>query len=113
MSSSSTSSPIFKRHIPNRVFIELLDNIAIKTEQCYVLNHGSYKKGMYSNFIIGYIENLKPYYQTSKQNYLERKLTYKSFMTIVRQICNFNKINYTSEIKHDKSDYDIVYYIYI
>jgi hypothetical protein len=39
----------------------------------------------------------------------DRKLTYKSFNTIIRQICNFNKITYTTQIKYDKSVYDIVY----
>ena len=44
--------------------------------------------------------------------YLEKKQTYNSFTTIVRQICNFNKLTYTSKIKYNKSSYDIVYIIY-
>ena len=45
--------------------------------------------------------------------YLDKKLTYNSFTTILRQICNYNKITYTSQIKYDKSSYEITYYIYI
>jgi hypothetical protein len=48
----------------------------------------------------------------SKQKYLERKLAYNNFTTILRQICNFCAINYTSVIKYDKSTYNIIYYIY-
>ena len=52
------------------------------------------------------------YYHISKKKYLEKKLTYNTFTTVLRQICNFNKITHTSQIKYDKSNYDIFYYIY-
>jgi hypothetical protein len=105
------SSQIFKHSIPNSILFDLLDKIAIKTDKCYVINHDVYKKGIFNNSIVEFIEVCKPYYFLSKRQYLERKLTYNSFITIVRQICNFNKITYTSQIKYDKSNYNIVYYI--
>jgi hypothetical protein len=49
----------------------------------------------------------------SKRKYLEKKLSFNTFTTILRQICNFNKIKYISQIKYDKSSYGIEYYIYI
>ncbi len=106
------SSQIFKNHIPNDLLINLLDSIAVKTEKCYVFNHNSYKKGMFNSLIEDFIKQCIPYYHLSKRKYLERKLTYNSFITIIRQICNFNKITYTSQIKYDKSTYNIIYYIY-
>jgi len=106
------TSQIFKNAIPNQLLITLMDNIAIKSEKCYVLNNNSYKKGVFNDYIVNFINECKPYYHLSKRKYLERKLTYNSFITIIRQICNFNKITYTSQIKYDKSTYDIVYYIY-
>jgi hypothetical protein len=107
------SSQIFKNSIPNQILIKLLDDIAVKTDKCYILNNNSYKKGVFNNLIINFIEECKPYYHLSKRKYLEKKLTYNSFITIIRQICNFNRITYTSQIKYDKSTYDIMYYIYI
>jgi hypothetical protein len=106
------ASQIFKEHVPNELLINLLDSIAIKSDKCYVLNNNSYKKGMFNNIITDFITQCIPYYYLSKRKYLERKLTYNSFITIIRQICNFNKITYTSQIKYDKSSYDIMYYIY-
>ena len=106
------SSQIFKKAFPNQLLIKLLDDIAVKTEKCYVLNTNSYKKGMFNDLIMTFIEACNPYYHLSKRKYLERKPTYNSFTTIIRQICNFNKITYTSLIKYDKSTYDIMYYIY-
>ena len=50
--------------------------------------------------------------RTTKIQYLEKKNTYNTFTTILRQICNFNKIIYTTQIKYDKSIYNICYYIF-
>ena len=106
------TSQIFKNPISNQILIKLLDDIAVKSDKCYVLNNNSYKKGMFNNIIIDFINQCIPYYHLSKRKYLERKLTYNSFITIIRQICNFNKITYKSQLKYDKSNYDIIYYIY-
>lgn len=106
------NSQIFKQNVPNQLLIELLETIAIKSDKCYVINNNAYKKGLFNDVILIFIENCKPYYNISKRKYLERKLTYNSFVTIIRQICNYNKITYTSQIKYDKSTYDIIYYIY-
>ena len=106
------SLQIFKRQVPNELLIKLLNNIAIKNDKCYVLNNNSYKKGIFNDIISTFISECIPYYQISKRKYLERKLTYNSFITIIRQICNFNKITYKSQLKYDKSNYDIIYYIY-
>jgi len=106
------SIQIFKKNIPNELVFNLLDSICLKNDKHYTFNIESFKKGVFKETISKFIEYCKPYYHLSKRKYLERKLTYNSFTTILRQICNFNKIKYTSEIKYDKSSYDIVYYIY-
>jgi hypothetical protein len=106
------SSQIFKNKIPNEELIKLLEDIAVKTDKTYIINNIAYKKGIFNNTIPRFLEVCKPYYHISKRIYLERKLNYNAFITILRQICNFNKITYTSQIKYDKSQYDIIYYIY-
>jgi len=106
------STQIFKNKVPNETFINLLEQIGSKNDKYYMINNDSYKKGIFTNSIPIFMEECKPFYHISKQKYLERKLTYNSFITVLRQICNFNKVNYTSQIKYDKSKYDIIYYIY-
>jgi len=106
------STQIFKNQIPNNVLFELLDKICLKNEKHYTFNMVSFKKGTYNEEIQKFINFCTPFYHLSKRKYLERKLCHNSFTTILRQICNFNNIKYTSEIKYDKSKYDIVYYIY-
>ena len=106
------TSQIFKNKVPNTLFFELLEKICLKNEKHYTFNINSFKKGMYSEDIQTFIIFCTPYYHISKRKYLEKKLTYNSFSTILRQICNYNKIVYTSQIIYNKCDYSIVYYIY-
>ncbi len=107
------SIQIFKNQIPNYLLFNLLDKICLKNDKHYTFNNDSFKKGVYNEDIQKFLNECKPYYHISKRKYLEKKLTYKSFTTVLRQICNYNKITYTSQIKYDKSTYDILYYIYI
>jgi len=106
------SYQIFKNNVPNELLDELLNDICFKNEKYYTFNVESFKKGVFKESIPKFLENCIQYYHLSKRKYLERKLTYRSFTTILRQICKANNITYTSQIKYDKSTYGIVYYIY-
>lgn len=106
------NNQIFKKSMPIEILYELLDEICVKTDKCYILNSEYYKKGIYKGTLPIFFEKCKEYYYTSKRKYLEKKLTYNAFTTVLRQICNFKNITYASKIKYDKSNYDIIYYIY-
>ena len=106
------SAQIFKSQMPSELLISLLNTLSLKTDKYYMFTNESYKKGVFNNTIKEFLEGCIPYYHISKRKYLECKLTYNSFTTILRQICKFNKITYTSQIKYDKSTYSIIYYIY-
>lgn len=106
------SNQIFKSGVPSSLLFELLEKISLKSEKCYTVNNNSYKKGVFTKDITTFLEECSPYYHISKRKYLDCKLTYNSFTTVIRQLCKFNNIKYTSQIKYDKSKYDIVYYIY-
>jgi len=106
------SNQIFKKQISNDTLFQLLNDICLKNEKFYTFNINAFKKGIYNETIQQFIEKCIPYYHISKRKYLEKQLTHKSFCTILRQICNHNNIKYTTQIKYDKSTYDIVYYIY-
>ena len=80
------SLQIFKKQIPNELLFDLLNVICIKTEKQYYFNNNSYKKGIFNNKIAEFLEMCKPFYFTSKQKYLERKITYNSFTTILTPI---------------------------
>ena len=107
------SSQIFKHNISEEILFELLEKICEKNEKnLFVFNNISFKKGLFNNSLAEFMEVCRPYYHISKVKYLDRKLTYRVFTTIIRQICNSNQITYNSKVKYDKSNYEIVYYIY-
>ena len=105
---------LFKTSIHNSILIKLFQETCIKSEidNSYIFNNDSYKRGIFNQTISKFIETCKEHYAPSKQHYLERKLSYNYFITILRQICKHNKIKYTSKILYDKSDYNITYYFY-
>ena len=106
------SHKLFKNKYPNELFFSRLQHFAHKMEKYYLVNHESFKKGIYYEQLQPFLDELKPYYHLSKQNYVDKKTTYNSFTTLLRQICKHNNIHFTSQIKYDKSKYDIFYYIY-
>lgn len=103
---------IFKKKVPTEILFSLLDKICIKEKDFYIIDNISFKKGMYNDIIQTFIKDCKEYYHRSKQKYVDRDITYNSFITIIRQICNNNEITYKNKIKYDKSNYSIHYYIY-
>jgi hypothetical protein len=107
------SLQLFKNPIPNELLLNLLNGIAIKTKTCFAIDENCFKKGMYNNTIPIFMEDCRPYYHLSKRKYLDKKTTYNSFITVIRQICKANKITYTHQIKYNKSTYSILYYIYL
>ena len=104
-----------KDSLPIILLLELLNKISIYDEKnlYYILNNESYKKGNLQNLITIFIDNIKPYYIPSKLHYLERKITFKSFLTIIRQICKSKDILYNIKMNYVKSKYELIYYIYI
>lgn len=106
------STQIFKNMIPSEKIFSLLELLCIKNNKYYLFDFISFKKGMFTEEINKFLQECKPYYHISKRKYLEKEITYNSFTTVLRQICNFNKIIFTSQIKYDKSNYEIVYFIY-
>ena len=63
------------------------------------------------NAIMPFCESLKKHYFPSKHFYLEREPLYKNVATIVRQLCKYLHIPYTSRIVYSKSKYEIIYVI--
>ena len=105
-------SQIFKNPVPNELLKQLFDENAVKTETGYTINNCAYKRGIFNGTIVKFLEECRQYYYLSKREYIDRKLTYKSFNTIIRQICKNCIIMYTSQIKYNESKYNIDYFVY-
>jgi hypothetical protein len=106
------SSQLFKKLVPKEILFDVLEKICIKKEKYYFFDMNAYRKLIFHELHLDFCENLKEYYHLGKQFYLERKMSYNSFATIIRQICKSNNIMYTSQIKYNESKYNIDYFVY-
>lgn len=106
-------SQIFINNVDYDYFINFLNTITVKQNNKYSINPIVFKKAVYNNNIEPFINSIKENYHTSKLHYVENKITYKKFLTVIRQICRSLNIYYKSEIKYTNSKYSINYYLYI
>ena len=107
-----SNNQLFKQKVDNKLLFDLLDNIALKSDKCYVLDQNAYKKMLYHSLHMDFYKSLEDCYYASKCFYITRKICYKSFTNVVRQICKHNNIMFNSSIKYNESKYNIVFYIY-
>ena len=106
-------SQIFKMSVPPVLLATFLDRYGIKKANHYLFTKASFKKAVFEKSVEPFCDALLEYYHISKRKYLTKHQTYRSFVTIIRQICKNRNISFTSKIKYDKSDYEIIYYIYL
>ena len=103
---------IFVKPIDKEILYTLCDKICLKKKKFYVIDKNSYKSMLFLNIHLDFIEKLRPYYNPTKQFYLNRELTYNSFTNIIRQICKNNEIQIESSVRYNKSASNIDFYIY-
>ena len=108
------SEQLFKKIYPKEKLIEFIKKFAYNNNNNYFLiNKSYYKRGLFLDIIPEFLLDIKPYYHISKYRYINNVASYSKFITIIRQLCRINNINYISKILYTKSTYDINYYIYI
>ena len=106
------SSQIFKTPVPKEIFYNFLESCATKKTKYYLFSKVIFKSAQYQELIEPFLTTIKEHYYPSKQKYVLRKMNYKNFVTILRQICKYHHIPFTSTIKYDKSTYEISYSIF-
>ena len=103
----------FIKQVETNVINDLLKTNCVRLNNFYIFDNISFRKGEYNKSIKLFIEHCKLCYKPKYHFYLERKLTAKSFLTIMRQICNNNNIIFTNEIKYSNSTYETIYKFWI
>ena len=103
----------FKKHVPSNILLSLLSEICVVNNNSYVIDMSSYHNGIHKGLIQNFMEECKKYYKDSKQIYVTKNITYKSFLTVVRHICKINSIIYSHHIQYCHSIYQVVYNICI
>ena len=113
------SSQIFKHKFSRSILFDFLSQNCSNTDwpndhsKPYIINKETFKKiNLNQEILPNFINLIEPYYYISKKHYINKKINLTALFTIIRQICKFLNIKYTSEIKYFKSKYEIIYYIF-
>ena len=107
------SAQIFKNVYPKESLIQFIKKFAYKNNNYYLINKSYYKRAIFLDIINNFLLDIKPYYHISKYKYINNVDNYSKFMTVIRQLCKINNINFVSKIIYTKSTYDINYFIYV
>ena len=107
-----SNNQLFKTPVENNFVFDLLDKICQKTDKFYVIDQNAFRKMLFHKYEEDFCNTLMNHYYSSKHIYITRKLTYKTFTNIIRQICKHNNILFNSDIRYNDSRYTIVFYIY-
>ena len=102
---------VFTKKIPIEILYIFLDKVGIKKDTFYLFDYNCFRVMMYHKYNEDFINMLHEYYNPSKRYYLTRPTTYNSFITIIRQICKINDVEFKTKILYQHSIYHIEYYI--
>ena len=101
-----------KQSMDKDILFNFLNIICLVENNQYVVNYDSLKKAKFMGILDTFLNEIRPYYYLSKRSYLDEPMTYKRFLTIIRQICKYNNILYRSSLKYQYSEQRMEYYVY-
>jgi hypothetical protein len=107
---------IFKHVYPMDKFIIFCKTFLLRDketpEYTYRITFDVFKQLEFHGITRRFLEELKEYYYPSKHIYLTRKITYKRFATILRQICRNLDLPFISKIVYSHNQYSTIYIIH-
>jgi hypothetical protein len=102
---------IIKPGLSIQVLYDLL-GVYIASNKLFVTN-SLYKKVVSNNTNAIFVQTILPFYHKSKQFYCLRTMTYNRWLTILRQLCKYFKLPYTSTVRYHSSTYDMTLLILV
>ena len=110
-------SQCIKNTLDKDIVCSIIKEICIKETKnncdVYMFNNSIYKRLMLFKKIEPIIDKIKYHYYESKRFYVTRKMSYKTFCTILRQLAKYVKVKIESDIKYIHSTYMIEYKVYM
>jgi hypothetical protein len=102
---------IFTETLPASLLDDFLKRNCIKEMKTYRFNQDMFKRGVLNGNISTFCYELVLYYSPKKLHYIQRKHTYKTFLTVLRHVLKHFGVHYENHIKYDRSAYSIEYVI--
>lgn len=105
---------LFRMPIQIQPLLAVLSAVAprIDSGKWFHFNVTAYRKMIYQQIHLPFIESIRDYYFPAKwRKYGDKELTYSSFTTILRQMCNEVGLAFYTKIVYDHSVCNTVYFI--
>ena len=105
---------ILKRPMDPAILMNFLHNVSSLEKNEFFINYDTLKRAKYNDgeLLTSFLNEVRPYYYISKRSYLDEPINYRRFLTIIRQICNYNNIPYRSTLKYEHSRQKVEYFVY-
>jgi hypothetical protein len=87
---------VFKTPVTLDILYDLLDQICLVKEKCYIFDVSSLNKMVFLGLYEPFLQRLREYYLPSKYGYLTKEASVASFMSIVKQICKYHELSVTT-----------------
>ena len=100
---------IFKTIVAPDIIWNFLKENGEETIDHFIFDKVLYKKAVFKEAIEPFVKSLVEHYHESKKHYINRKMDYNKFVTVLRQLCNSNDIEYKTQMVYNSSTYEIVY----
>lgn len=104
---------ILKRPMNHDILVSFLNQVSSIYNNEFLINYDTLKRAKFNEneILNNFLYEIRPYYYISKRKYLDEPITYRRFITIIRQICNYNHIPYRSTLKYEHSKQKVEYYV--
>lgn len=103
---------VFTVKPPISILLSLCDKHFKKIhDMFYLIDPQGFRMMVHEEKHLGFLQDLKLFYKPGKIFYTTREFTYKSFLTIVRHICNANSRYFTTKVHYDHAVPNILYYV--
>ena len=103
------ASQIFKYEIPCSLLVNVVRKLGYIDNNVYNINLASYKKGMLDGSIPELFKECRQYYFMSKKKYVDSKINYQGFLTVLRQIGKYHNLDFDTRINYYNNAYEIIY----
>jgi hypothetical protein len=96
-------STLFKTPVPLSTWKEVLQSMTASSGPLFVMDDTAFKRGLYLGSLCAFWEACVPYYHVSKRHFVTRPLTFKTFSTVLRQVCRSHHLPVQSTLVYSHS----------
>lgn len=108
----SKKSNLFRKPYPLANFYSFLEDTCKSTPEYYLIDQNVFHNLTFHEKHLPFLQELEDYYyECQHTNYIKRDWSYRSFITIVRQICSYYNISITFTKQYNHGLLDLRYFI--